>query len=47
MKKLPVAEDGSFKSEYPKDTIGYIFDVLSFVEGHNNMTKEEQKYSLN
>jgi len=35
-------ENGYFKSEYPKDTVGYSLDMMEWIYNHPTMKKSEK-----
>jgi len=35
-------EDGNFKSNYPKNTVGYHLDIMEWIYFHPNMTQKEK-----
>jgi hypothetical protein len=39
-------ENGSFKSNYKREQVGYIIELMEWVYEHNNMTHEEKLNNL-
>jgi hypothetical protein len=37
-----IDEDGNFKSNYPKNTVGYHLDIMEWIYFHPNMTQKEK-----
>lgn len=48
MSTLPpyTAEDGSFKSTFQPNQVGYAFELLRWIYNHNNMTIDEKRKYL-